>query len=100
MFVDLEIKCINKTPRNIPHGRIQNVGGSENGQRWRLTEEEAIAGIEAKKWLFYVCIGGESVRVIVAQHDGRKYLKTLNDGLQPNTLLRLPECARVSLAIT
>ena len=91
MLVDLEIKCINKTPRNNPNGRIQKVGGFDNGQRWRLTEDEAIAGIEAKKWLFHVSVGGASVRVVVAQHDGRKYLKAQIDGLRPNNLLRLPE---------
>jgi len=92
MAIDLQIKCINKTPRIDPHRRIQNVGGIDNGTRWKNTEDEAIAGIEAKKWQFYVSVGGASVRVIIAQHEGRKYLKTQNDGLQPNNLLSLPEC--------
>ena len=36
--------------------------------------------------------GGVSVDVIVASHNGNKYLKTKNDGLQPDNLLSLPEC--------
>ena len=30
--------------------------------------------------------------VIVAVHNGNKYIKTENDGLHPNNLLALPEC--------
>lgn len=93
MAVDHQIRCINKTPRNDPHDRIQNVGGfNADGKRWKITQPEAIEGIEAGKWRFHVSAGGKSVWVIVAEHNGHKYIKTQNDGQQPNNLLSLPEC--------
>lgn len=94
MAADVEIKCINKNDRYDPHERIKNVGGvNGDGTRWRLSQEEAIAGIEAGKWSFYVLQLGSIVRVIVAtSRYGNKYLKTEADGEQPNNLLSLPEC--------
>lgn len=83
-----QITCINKTPRDDPHDRIDYVGASG----WKLPEVEVIAQIESGQESYYVSVGGASVDVIVATHEGHKYLKTVNDGLQPNNLLSLPEC--------
>lgn len=89
-----QIKCINKTDRSSAHERISHVGGvSSDGIRWNLTLDAAIDGIESGKWKFYVSVNGDSVSVIVSTTSaGRKYLKTQNDGEQPNNLLSLPEC--------
>ena len=88
----IQIQCINKTNRQDAHERIKNVGGVQGTQRWKLLETDAIAGIESGKWKFYVSVAGKSVWVIVATRLGRKYLKTENDGVQPDNLLSLPEC--------
>lgn len=93
--ITAEVRCINKTPRFDPHDRIRAIGGvNPDGRRWKLTQEEAIAGIESGKYSFYVQQAGyKRVRVVVAvSRSGRKYLKTEADGEQPNNLLALPEC--------
>jgi len=88
-----EIKCINKSNRLNPNERIDFIGGlNPNGTRWRISLERAIEGIESGKWGFYVNSKGAFVNVIISSHNGRKYLKTVNDGLEPNNLLSLPEC--------
>ncbi len=92
--VTAEIRCVVKTNRYDPHERITYVGGvNPNGQRWKLSQEDAITGIEAKKYEFYVGSGRNRVRVVVAtSRYGNKYLKTEADGEQPNNLLSLPSC--------
>jgi len=94
MADNIEIKCINKTDRTSAHERIKSIGGvNPNGTRWKLSLEQAIKDIEDGKYRFYVSVNGSSVWVIVAvSAAGNKYLKTVNDGEQPNNLLSLPEC--------
>ena len=89
-----EIKCINKTPRDDPWDRIQNVGGiNPNGIRWKQSQQQTIQEIESGSWGFYVMQSSRRVDVIVAtSRFGNKYIKTVADGDQPNNLLSLPEC--------
>lgn len=89
-----EVLCINKSDRTNPHERITHIGGRNgDGTTWKITQQEAITGIENGKWSFYVRRGGSTVNVIVStSRFGHKYLKTENDGEQPDNLLSLPEC--------
>lgn len=68
--------------------------GAENGGgAWSLLIDAAIAGIETGKWSFWTQGGGKIAQVIVAKRpNGRKYLKTEADGIEPNNLLALPTC--------
>lgn len=85
-----QVTCINKRGSHYnPHERIQNIGQQNN---WTLSEDLAIRKIESGTDSFYVDVNGREVNVIVAVHNGRKYLKTEADGYAPNNLLNLPEC--------
>jgi hypothetical protein len=86
-----QVTCINKRGDHYdPHERIQSIGQQAN---WKLSEDSAIRRIESGQDSFYVQVGGRTVEVIVAVHNGRKYLKTEADGYAPNNLLNLNECA-------
>jgi histone H3/H4 len=88
MATKLRVTCINKTDRKNPHERIRAIGGSG----WHHNESDAISYIENYTYEYYVHVGKDTVDVIIAKHEGRKYLKTENDGIQPDNLLSLPEC--------
>lgn len=94
MADNVQITCINKSDRANPHERIFAVGGvNSDGTRWKLSQTQAIDGIDIGKWRFWVHAGGRSVWVVVAiSRFGNKYLKTEADGEQPDNLLSLPEC--------
>ena len=88
-----QVFCIVKRGGHYnPHERIQALGGVVNGVRWKDQEDDAIRNVERDSTSYYVNSGGHSVWVIVAVHNGRKYLKTQNDGYAPDNLLALPDC--------
>lgn len=85
----LVVTCIRKRGDHYdPHERIQGIGGSG----WYKPENEAIADLDAGTNSFYVSAGDLKVSVIVASHNGRRYLKTTADGYRPDNLLALGEC--------
>ncbi|MEX2440393.1 MAG: DUF3892 domain-containing protein [Actinomycetota bacterium] len=91
----IRIECINKDDRKNPYERILRIGGTNpDGGAWRLSLADAVAGVEAGRYDFYVERPlGDPVNVLVIDRGlGNKYLKTTADGDSPNNLLSLPEC--------
>src|SRR5450432_4037868 len=85
MILDIEIGCVKRSAIIDTHERIKSVGGlySDN-VRWRVTHDEAIAGVKEGRWKFWAYSGGKKVRIVVATaSDGREYLKTESDGIIP-----------------
>lgn len=59
-----------------------------------FTEAELIAKIECRTDSFYVeRPTGHVVDLIVAEREGKKYVKTVADGEKPDNLLSLPTCS-------
>jgi hypothetical protein len=89
-MASLQVTCIRKRGGHMnPHERIQAIGGGG----WEKSEDQAIREIHAGVNSFYVSRGGRSVAVVVSRHVGREYLKTEPDGVSPDNLLSLPDCA-------
>ena len=57
-----------------------------------ITAEDAIKHIKSKEWEFFVDVKGDKVKVIVVNRNWRDYIKTQNDGDNPNNLLSLESC--------
>ena len=46
MAADVQVQCIKKRNRTNHYERIQSIGGiNPDGGRWKLSEDDAIAGI-------------------------------------------------------
>jgi hypothetical protein len=82
-----QITCVNKQPRNDVHKQIERVGGSG----WSISQDEAIRNIENGE-TYEVTMNGIAARVVIATHNGHKYIKTAADGYGANNLLSLQEC--------
>jgi Protein of unknown function (DUF3892) len=75
--------------------RVISVGCVEvdTGVFKRFSEDEAITRIKQRTDSFYVeKPKGHRVWLIVAQREGREYLKTETDGERPDNLLEQPDC--------
>jgi len=97
MAENIQVSCIRKRGDHYdPHERIEGLGGMHGGKPWYLPEDTIIAELEkpdlTRRWNFYVSVNGKTAWVLVASHNGRKYLKTTADGYAPNNLLSLPDC--------
>lgn len=90
MAGDFEVNCIVKRGSHYdPHERIEALGYSG---RWMLSEDTMISRIETGQESFYTRVNSRRADIIVASHNGRKYLKTTADGYAPNNLLNLDDC--------
>jgi len=88
----VEIKFVTKADGTIPDKYITYLGGvRQDGQPWKLTEEEVIQSCE-RNIAFFVTVDNRRLRVIVAKHNRHRFLKTVFDRDAPDILLSLPDC--------
>jgi hypothetical protein len=86
---DIQVTCINKTPRSDTHHGITNLGG----MGWRWTRQQVITAIEDGTHTFYTFGGGRRADIGVrAEPNGTKFVQTYADGIWTNNLLALDEC--------
>ncbi len=71
--------------------RMQGVGGPGGGG-WYLTVDQIINLIDGGEKFWTVDKAGNSVWIITADRNGRRYIKTETDDREPNNLLALPRC--------
>jgi len=87
------VRCIVRSEQGDSSTRIAAIGGLNlNNTRWQVSVAEAIAGIEARQWVFYIIVHGRQVDLVIDERDGQRYLRARNDGIEPLHLLRLPDC--------
>jgi hypothetical protein len=74
--------------------RIEGLGGLFRDQPWYMSEHYLIAEAEkpeaTRVWDFYVRTDAEAVPLIVAVHDGCKYLTTPGENGEAAKLVGLP----------
>jgi hypothetical protein len=92
-----QVDCVERDSRRRRYEQVLFVGGPNAPgaprPRWRLSEANAIAGIQSNQWTLFVRVGDAEVDVVVATSvAGKLYLKTTADHDTPDTLLRLPRC--------
>ncbi len=92
MGVRREVLYVDKSSNSNPHERIIHIGGiNALGNVWKLSQQQAIIGLESGTWEYFLKKPGKILDIIIAQSNaGDKYLKTEEDGEQPDNLLLLP----------
>jgi hypothetical protein len=65
-------------------------GRNRDGSRWELSAEDALLAVEQRLLSLYLIRNGRIEDIVVANYEGRSYLKTASDELIPTQLLRLP----------
>lgn len=87
-MADVQVKCINKQPRNDPYEGITHLGGDG----WKWTRSDVIVSIEAKTNTFYTLVKGTRANIGVVDGQNGKYVRTYADGKWNDNLLALMEC--------
>ena len=87
-MADLQVKCINKLPRNDTHEGITHLGGDG----FKHTRAQVIQMIEAGTNKFHTLVRGNRATVGVVDGPNGKYVRTYADGKWNDNLLALYEC--------
>lgn len=85
-----QVNC-HKPDGSDPDRRLEGLGGPGGGG-WYRHIDTLINLIENGDRFWTTDTNRNSVWIIIATRNGRKYLKTENDGVEPNNLLALRHC--------
>lgn len=87
----LEIDWVKKTNRFEAHDRIYTVGGTtSDGLEWQLSQRQAADAIDAGTHSFFIRHAGAILEVVSATSRwGFRYIKSVADEAQPDSLLEL-----------
>jgi len=89
----IRILCTKKAVSGNFIGEITHIGGvNGTGDKWSLTVGEAIKGLEAGEWEFYIQERLEEIPVIGQITGATKSLTAIGQGYLHNLLEDLPEC--------
>ena len=97
MVQSLQVLFATKDHRLDPYRTVTHVGGrNEDGSTWRVAVADAIDGIRARRWEFYVldAAGEKAWLHVTVSRDGHEYLKALEEREIPAMLLALPGSIR------
>jgi hypothetical protein len=87
-MADVQVKCINKQPRNDRHEGITHLGGAG----WKWPRADVIQSIESGTNTFFTYVNGKRSNVGVVDGQNGKYVRTHADGVWNDNLLALMEC--------
>jgi len=88
------------TTKHSTYERITHIGCvTDTGLYQRFTEDEAIKRILGGDE-FHVTQDGRTAKVVIAEHEGRQYLKTERDNFRPDNLLALKHCTDLPKPVT
>ncbi|MDP1598719.1 DUF3892 domain-containing protein [Phenylobacterium sp.] len=85
---DLQVTCINKTPRNDPHQGITYLGGAG----FKYSRQQVVDFINGRIHTFYTKTNGVRAEIGVNGNAPNQWVQTYADKQWNNNLLALPEC--------
>jgi hypothetical protein len=87
-MADVQIACINKTPRDNTHEGITHLGNSKG--KW--SRAEVTRWIESRQNTFFTLANNVRADIAVVNGANGKYVRTYANGKYTDNLLWLPEC--------
>jgi Protein of unknown function (DUF3892) len=89
-----EVRWTTKSDKTAPYERILEIGTpTMDGACYRISHGQAVRDQLSGVKQFGVSVNGVMIGLKVATTpDGHRYLKSMDDGDQPDSLLNLPDC--------